>query len=669
MDFVLHSESSGGAPVIPPIDFRAQLNDEQYAAVTAPPGPMLVLAGAGSGKTRTLTYRVAWLLSQGARPHEILLLTFTNKAAKEMLHRVEDLTGIPGHRFWGGTFHHIGHKVLRIYGEAIAMPRNFTILDAEEADGFLRDTVEESDKTFFKDKTHPRPGPLHEIISFARNTQRPFGETISQFYPQHEVVIDRIATFAKSYRERKHQQAVVDYDDLLEYWLELLKNAPDVRAYLSQRFRHILVDEYQDTNTLQSQIIDLVGSHHQVMAVGDDAQCIYTWRGANFENILTFPDRHPGTQIYHVETNYRSTPQILDFANGVLAAQPKGRHFDKELKPARGDGEQPFLVQTMDSREQAAFVCQRLRGLHDEGRPLADVAVLYRAHFQALDMQLELSRLGIPYVITSGVRFFEQAHVRDLVALLRFVYNPTDSMAWQRVAVLLPKVGDKGAQKLYQLALDRARATQKNYLDALASPEVAAKVPAGAKEEWPKLMISLLQVAEVMRTMKPSNTVETAIDGWYGDYLKGAFANYASRMDDLKSLIGFASRYEEMQDLLAQIVLLNSETSDRSVDPEADALKLTTVHQAKGLEYGVVFLIGLADGQFPLRRAIEAGDVEEERRLFYVAVTRAKDELYLCYPRVNAKGGPQMLMPPSRFIQETPDTLYQQLRIKRSWGW
>jgi DNA helicase-2/ATP-dependent DNA helicase PcrA len=669
MDFVLHSESQGGAPVIPPIDFRAELNDEQYAAVTAPPGPMLVLAGAGSGKTRTLTYRVAWLLSQGVRPHEILLLTFTNKAAKEMLHRVEDLTGIPGHKFWGGTFHHIGHKVLRIYGEAIAMPRNFTILDADEADGFLRDTVEESDKTFFKDKTHPRPGPLHEIISFARNTQRPFVETVTQNYPQHEVVIDRIASFAKSYRERKRRQAVVDYDDLLEYWLELLKEAPDVRAYLSQRFRHVLVDEYQDTNTLQSQIIDLVGAHHQVMAVGDDAQCIYTWRGANFENILTFPDRHPGTQIYHVETNYRSTPQILDFANGVLAAQPKGRHFDKQLKPARGDGEQPFLVQTMDSREQAAFVCQRLRGLHDEGRPLADVAVLYRAHFQALDLQLELSRLGIPYVITSGVRFFEQAHVRDLVALLRFVYNPTDSMAWQRVAVLLPKVGDKGAQKLYALALDQARATQKNYLDALASPEVAAKVPAGAKEEWPKLMTSLLQVADVMRTMKPFNTVETAIDGWYGDYLKGAFANYPSRMDDLKSLIGFASRYEEMQDLLAQIVLLNSETSDRSVDPDADALKLTTVHQAKGLEYGVVFLIGLADGQFPLRRAIEAGDVEEERRLFYVAVTRAKDELYLCYPRVNAKGGPQMLMPPSRFIQETSDSLYQQLKIKRSWGW
>jgi len=669
MDFVLHTENTGGAPAIPPIDFKAALNDEQYAAVTAPPGPLLVLAGAGSGKTRTLTYRVAWLLAQGVKPHEILLLTFTNKAAKEMLHRVEDLTGVPAHRFWGGTFHHIGHKALRIHGEAIGLPKSFTILDAEEADGFLRDTVEETDKTFFKDKTHPRPGVLFEIISFARNTQRALPDVIAANYPQHDEIADRVAAFAAKYRERKRAQCVLDYDDLLEYWLELLQKAPDIAAYFAHRFRHVLVDEYQDTNILQSQIVDLMGAHHRIMAVGDDAQCIYTWRGANFENILTFPERHPGTQIYHVETNYRSTPEILEFANGVLAAQPKGRHFDKTLKPARPSGEQPFLVQTMDSREQAAFVCQRLKGLHDEGRALADVAVLYRAHFQALDLQLELSRLGIPYVITSGVRFFEQAHVRDLVALLRFLYNPTDYSAWQRIAVLLPKVGDKGAKKLYDLALDQARATQKNYLDALASPAVAEKVPAGAREEWPKLMASLLQVADTMRHMKPHNAVEVALDGWYGDYLKGAYANYSSRLDDLKSLIGFASRYDEMQDLLAQIVLLNSETSDRSVDPDADALKLTTVHQAKGLEYGVVFLIGLADGQFPLRRAIEAGDIEEERRLFYVAVTRAKDELYLIYPRVSLKGGPQMMMQPSRFLQETPDTLYQQLRVRRSWNW
>jgi DNA helicase-2/ATP-dependent DNA helicase PcrA len=668
MEFVLKSES--GAPrQIPPIDFRGELNDEQFAAVTAPPGPLLVLAGAGSGKTRTLTYRVAYLLSQGVRPHEILLLTFTNKAAREMLHRVQDLTGIEAHRFWGGTFHHIGHKILRIYGESIGLPRSFTILDAEEADSLLRATVEEKDKAFFKDKTHPRPGPLFEIISFARNTQRGLGETITRFYPQHEALADLIGGFAAAYRERKRKQAVVDYDDLLEYWLELLRAAPDVAAYLQQRFRHALVDEYQDTNTLQAQIVDIVGAHHRVMAVGDDAQCIYSWRGANFENIITFPDRHPGTQIYRIETNYRSTPSILAFANGVLAAQPKGRHFEKELRPARPDHEKPYLVQTLDTREQAMFVVQRIKGLVDEGRALADIAVLYRAHFHALDLQLELSRIGMPYVITSGVRFFEQAHIRDLVAMLRFTYNPSDAMAWQRIAVLLPRVGARGAQKLHETALVHARTHQQNLVDALASNEVLAKVPKESKDEWPRLVISLQQIAGTLSNEKPFKTVEVAIEGWYGDYLKGAYANYASRLDDLKSLIGFASRFDDMQDLLAQIQLLNSETSDRQVDPDADALRLTTVHQAKGLEFGVVFILGLADGMFPLRRAIEADDLDEERRLFYVAVTRAKDELYLCFPKVNAKGGPATLLSPSRFLTEVSEELYQPLRLRRSWGW
>jgi DNA helicase-2/ATP-dependent DNA helicase PcrA len=668
MDFVLKPEP--GAPLaIPPIDFRAELNAEQYAAVTAPPGPLLVLAGAGSGKTRTLTYRVAHLLTQGVRPGEILLLTFTNKAAREMLHRVHELTGIEAHRFWGGTFHHIGHKLLRLHGDAIGLSRSFTILDADEAEGLLRDAVEDRHPAFFKDKTHPRPGPLFEILSFARNTQRPLGETITRFYPQHEALGEDITAFAAAYRERKRQHNVVDYDDLLEFWLDLLKAAPDVTAYLQQRFRHTLVDEYQDTNTLQAQIVDLVGAHHRVMAVGDDAQCIYSWRGANFENILTFPDRHPGTQIHRIETNYRSTPEILAFANGVLAAQPRGRHFDKVLRPARDGHERPYLVQLLDTREQAQFVVQRVKGLYDEGRPLADIAVLYRAHFHALDLQLELSRLGVPYVITSGVRFFEQAHVRDLVALLRFVYNPTDESAWQRVAVLLPKVGDKGAHKLHQAALDQARARQTNPVDALATEEVKAKVPRDAKDEWPRLVASLQQVAGVMQHDRPFKAVEVAIEGWYGDYLKGAYANYASRLDDLRSLIGFAGRFDEVQDLLAQIALLNSETSNRQVDPDADALRLTTVHQAKGLEYGVVFIIGLAEGLFPLRRALEEGDLEEERRLFYVAVTRAKDELYLCFPKVALKGGPSTLLMPSRFLTEVSENLSQPLRLRRSLGW
>jgi DNA helicase-2/ATP-dependent DNA helicase PcrA len=667
MDFALDPTSAPAG--FPPIDFRACLNDEQFAAVTAPAGPLLVLAGAGSGKTRTLTYRVAYLLSQGVRPGEILLLTFTNKAAKEMLHRVQDLTGVEPARFWGGTFHSIGHRALRMYGDTIGLPRTFTILDADESESVLRDAVESADKTFFKDKTNPRPGPLHSVISMARNTQFSFAETITRFFPQYEGLIDRVPGFAQKYAEAKRTANVLDYDDLLENWLELLKKSPDTAAYFSQRFRHVLVDEYQDTNTLQSGIVDAIASHHRVMAVGDDAQCIYSWRGANFENILTFPDRHPGTVMHYIETNYRSTPQILALANGVLLAQPKGRHFDKTLKAHRANSEKPYVVQAMDGREQAQFIVQRIRGLVDEGCSLSDIAILYRAHFQALDVQLELSRLQIPYQITSGVRFFEQAHVRDLIALLRFIYNPTDTLAWNRLVVLLPKVGDKGAQKIYAAALDHAKLLQKNFVDVLDSDDVKSKVPKDAKEEWPKLVASLQQVADVMRHMKPHNAVETAIDGWYGDYLKGAYANYVSRLDDLKSMIGFASRFEDMQDLLAQIMLLNSETSDRSADPDADALRLTTVHQAKGLEYAAVFLIGLADGMFPLRRSIEAGDVEEERRLFYVAVTRARDELYLCWPKVNTKGGPAMLMTPSRFLQELSPDLYQPLKIKRSYGW
>jgi DNA helicase II / ATP-dependent DNA helicase PcrA len=669
MDFVLN-DPTPSAHSIPLIDFRAQLNDEQYAAVTAEPGPILVLAGAGSGKTRTLTYRVAYLLSKGVRPGEILLLTFTNKAAKEMLHRVQDLTGVEPSRFWGGTFHSIGHRALRIYGEAIGLPRNFTILDADESETLLKQVVEAEDKLFFKDKTNPRPGPLFDVISLARNTQLSLAETVEKHFPQYSEIKHVFPGFASAYAKKKKELNVCDYDDLLEHWHALLTKAPDVAQYFAHRFRHVLVDEYQDTNTLQAGIVDAIASHHCVMAVGDDAQCIYSWRGANFENIMSFPERHPGTVIHRIETNYRSTPQILNLANGVLMAQPKGRHFDKELRASRANSQKPLVVQAMDDREQAEFLVKRIRALvEDEGVSLNEIAILYRSHFIALETQLALSRAGIPYHITSGVKFFERQHVRDLVALLRFVYNPSDELAWLRIAVLLPKVGEKGAQKLHTTALEHARLMQRDFIDALATDDVKSKVPKDAKPEWDQFCASLKQVADVMRDGKPSDAVETAIDGWYGDYLKGAFADYIERLEELKALVGFASRFEGMQDLLAQIVLLNGETSERQVEPDTEAVKMTTVHQSKGLEYDVVFLIGLADGMFPGRRSIESGDVEEERRLFYVAVTRAKNELYLCYPKVATRGGQGgMLLSPSRFLAELDSNLYEPLRIKR-YGW
>jgi DNA helicase-2/ATP-dependent DNA helicase PcrA len=669
MDFELDAPS--GPPGFPAIDFRALLNDEQFAAVTAPPGPILVLAGAGSGKTRTLTYRVAYLISQGVQPWEILLLTFTNKAAKEMLHRVQELTGLEPGRFWGGTFHGIGHRALRMHGEAIGLPKNFTILDADESETLLKQTVEAEDKMFFKDKTNPRPGPLFSVLSLARNTQLSLAETVSDQFPQYAEISHRFPAFAAAYAKKKREQNVVDYDDLLELWLKLLTDAPEVAQHFANRFRHVLVDEYQDTNTLQAQIVDKLAAHHRVMAVGDDAQCIYSWRGADFENIMTFPERHPGTVIHRIETNYRSTPQILALANGVLEAQPKGRHFEKELRAHRANSQKPFVVQAMDDREQADFILKRIRSLvDDDGVSLNEIAILYRSHFLALEIQLALSRAGMPYQITSGVKFFERQHIRDLIALLRFVYNPADEQAWQRIAILLPKIGEKGAQKIYAVARENVQLLRKNFIDVLPTDDVLSKVAKDARDDWPNFCTSLQQIAEAMQNRKPAETVEIAIDGWYGDYLKGAYADYVDRLEELKALIGFAQRFDETQDFLAQIVLLNGETSERRVEPETDAIKLTTIHQAKGLEYDVVFLIGLADGQFPGRRAIENGDVEEERRLFYVAVTRARNELYLSYPKIASRAGPGgMMLTPSRFILELPTDLYEALRIKRNYGW
>ena len=671
MEIFLDNNDRPTHPGVPPIDFPAALNDEQFAAVTAEPGPLLVLAGAGSGKTRTLTYRVAYLLSKGVRPAEILLLTFTNKASKEMLHRVQELTGVEPGRFWGGTFHSIGNRALRIYGDAIGLQKNFTILDADESESLLKQVVETESKLFFKDKTNPKPGPLFNVLSLARNTQKSIADTVERYFPQYSEIKHMLPPFAAAYAEKKRAQGVVDYDDLLELWLELLTKAPDVAAYFANRFRHILVDEYQDTNTIQSQIIDALSAHHQVMAVGDDAQCIYSWRGADFENLMTFEDRHPGTVIHRIETNYRSTPQILALANGVLNAQPKGRHFDKELRAARKNSHKPMVVQSIDDREQAEFILKRIHALiEEEGVSPNEIAVLYRSHFHALEVQVALSKAGVPYQITSGVKFFERQHVRDLIAFIQFVANPRNESAWQRIAILLPKVGEKGAQKIHAAAFDHAKLMQHDFVDALATDDVKSKVAKDAKEEWASFCASLKQVSDVMRTGKPESVVSTAIDGWYGDYMKGAYADYIDRLEELKALIGFAGRFDDIAEMLAQVALMNGETSERHVDFPPDTVKLTTVHQAKGLEFDVVFVIGVADGMFPGRRSIEADDVEEERRLFYVAVTRAKNELYICYPKVASRAGPGgMLLTPSRFLTELDPDLNEPLRNKRQIGW
>lgn len=669
------------------IDFEHELNPEQLAAVKAGDGPALVLAGAGSGKTRTLTYRVAWLLERGHRAGDILLLTFTNKAAREMLHRVEELTGVPAHAFWGGTFHSIGQRILRWQGASLGIDPHFTILDQGDAEALLSEVIREADSGFLKNKDHPKARVVAEIFSYTRNTCRNLEDVISERYPWLEHLQEKLCSFYRLYEARKRKQQVCDYDDLLELWLKLLKTNAEVRQYLQNRFRYLLVDEYQDTNLLQSSIINLMAEKHRnLMIVGDNWQCIYTWRGAEFANMDTFSETFPERSIYKIETNYRSSPEILRFANEMMLNHPPVDGYPLELRAHKPTHQRPYFVPVSDTRQQAWFVIRRIQGLREEGYNLQDIAVLYRAHYQAMDLQMELSRGGLPYTITSGVRFFEQAHIRDFVAQLRIVANPRDSAAFKRVAMLLPRIGTRSADRLFLLVNKIAERDRCSPIQAMSHKEVLAKIPKDACDDWTDLALTLQNIEDAMggpalqieeqddlfeqakaeekqqRTAQtPSEIVRIGIDGWYGDFMRNCYENWTSRRDDLDSLVGFASRFETMSELLSQLVLLNSETSDRAIDPDAETLRLTTIHQAKGLEFPIVFVLGLSDGLFPLKRAIESGDVEEERRLFYVAVTRAMQELYLCHPRVSMTGGPPQLMTPCRFIQEVDPEAYDVL--------
>ena len=642
------------------IDFKKELNNDQYLAVTAPYGPALVLAGAGSGKTRTLTYRVAYLLEQGVHPESILLLTFTNKASKQMLDRVEELTGVGSHRFLGGTFHHVGGQALRLFGDLIDLPRSFTILDDGDSDSLLNEVIRDIDPDFFKSKENPKAKPIKGIISFARNVGREVEEVARGRYPANQDLLGKIQAFSDAYKRVKLERGLTDYDDLLVFWLDLMEKYEDPREYFQNRFSHVLVDEYQDVNSLQARIVDQVASNHQIMAVGDDAQCIYTWRGADLDQILSFPQRHQGAEIYKIETNYRSSPEILQLANGILENRSTEKSFCKELRPSRPSQELPKVVPTLDAYQQADYVISKINELYDSGVNYDQIAILYRAHYHAMELQVELSRRGMPFIITSGLKFFEQAHVKDLVAQLRFVANPKDSTAFLRFACLLPKVGEKTAIKLLKIASSIAKENKKSLCQTLGDEKVLAKVPRDAIDDWKDMSDTLSHVHEVAGNAAPSVVVEEAISGWYKTYLRTTYENWPRREEDLESLIDFASKHESLAEMLSQLVLLSSESGDRVVKQGERCIRLSTIHQSKGLEYPHVFIIGLADGLFPNKRAIDGeGDLEEERRLFYVATTRAERSLHLLFPTLaNQKGTPVRLMQ-SRFIKELPESRYE----------
>ncbi|HWQ90299.1 MAG TPA: ATP-dependent helicase [Clostridia bacterium] len=656
------------------IDYARELNEQQCAAVTAEPGPALVIAGAGSGKTRTLTYRVAYLLEQGIAADRILLLTFTNKAAKEMMRRVADLLGQELAALWGGTFHAIGNRILRKHAPLVGYERDFSILDREDARQLLTACIGTAEIDVKKTR-FPKAEVLNEIYSLAANTQKPVATILEQQYGHFEEVAKEIIALQQSYAERKRLTNAMDFDDLLVLWLRLLREQETVREQYQRRFQFILVDEYQDTNRLQSDIIDtLAARHHNVMVVGDDAQSIYAWRGANFQNILKFPERYPNAKIYKIETNYRSTPEILDTANAAIAANLQ--QFGKQLTPARKSGIKPVLVPCGDASEQAAFVAQRVLELREEGINLNDTAVLYRSHFHALELQLELVRRNIPFAITSGTRFFEQAHIKDATAYLKLVTNPRDELSFKRLVMLLPGVGGKGADKLWQRYATTLPAAGEPFepvpaLVARSLQACAAAVPKKTAAAWAQFMATVAQLEAQEVRGNASRMLRLVVEAGYEDYLEETYANFRSRLEDLEQLAVFAQQFGTVEEFLTQMALLtNLEAEDEQpANREDEQLRLSTIHQAKGLEFAVVFIIMLCDGLFPSHRSMETLDgEEEERRLFYVAITRARDELYLTYPliRLGYGGSGDALQQPSRFLGEIPKTLLDEWNLRQS---
>jgi len=638
------------------IDFAEALNPEQLAVVTSPPGAALVIAGAGSGKTRTLTYRVAWLLAQGVPASAILLLTFTNKAAREMLDRVRTLVPGSGEGVWSGTFHSIGNRILRRHADRIGFRQGFSIMDREDQEDMLAGVLAR-EGLVSTDKRFPKAGVVSDILSYSINTGYPVSKVLAEKYHYFIPLAAEIEKVGIAYEGRKKDANALDFDDLLGKSLELFLTCEDVAAGYRQQFRHILVDEYQDTNRLQAELVDsLAAKHGNIMVVGDDAQSIYSWRGANFENILDFPKTHPGAKVYKIETNYRSVPEVLNLANAAILGNR--RQFPKNLSAIRAPHPvRPALVALGTNSQQAAFVAQRVQELHDEGIGLHEMAILYRAHYHSMEVQMEFTKRGIPFTLTSGLRFFEQAHIKDVAAFLKFAINPNDEVAFKRLVRLLPGIGSKTAENLWLHTSKALRAGSP--LPGL----LALKVPAKAAKSWQQFVHTLGDLAPASGPLAPAAMMECVVFAIYDDYMKEKFPNYDARREDLATLQTFARQFETTEDFLSQLALLgNAETSDAFAGAaDSEKITLSSLHQAKGLEWRVVFLIWLADGMFPTNRSLEdASSLEEERRLFYVGVTRCKDELYLTYPEIRLNSGyGETFQCPSRFLSEVPEALME----------
>jgi DNA helicase-2/ATP-dependent DNA helicase PcrA len=635
-------------------DFRAELNDEQYRAVVGGDGPCLVLAGAGSGKTRVIVYRVAYLISRGVAPEDILLLTFTNKAAAEMMGRIARLLGEHhaarigrAARVTGGTFHSVANRLLREFASHIGYTARFTILDDDDQKTLLKAVMRDLG-LLDPARKFPSPAVVRDILSYRTNAMVPLPVAVAKKQPRLETDLVDLERVMAAYDNRKRQADAMDFDDLLLRFYELLASAAGPRATLANRFRYILVDEYQDTNPLQASIVSLLsGGRGNVLVVGDDAQSIYSFRAADVRNILHFPQLYPGAQVYKLETNYRSSVEILDLANDVIAKN--ANQFPKDLKSVNGSAGKPVVVPSATAAEEARFIVARIDELLTTGTTPGEIAVLFRSSHHAQALEIELVKVGYEYDYRGGVKFFDRAHIKDLLAFVRLSVNFRDEAAWLRILNLMPGVGEATASKIFALMMEAG-----SLAHAVLSP-IEAKVGARAARGWKDLHACLEAVQRA--NGNPKEIVGGVRQAFYRDYAEGEYPDATERLGDVRGLEEFAGGYGTADELLAEITLDDAAFKSQSerrkgLRDERPKIVLSTVHQAKGLEWDAVFVLHLTDSGFPNGRAAEEEDgLEEERRLFYVAVTRARRKLWLCYP-MTASFGSFSFETMSRFISE-----------------
>ena len=634
------------------IQYKAQVNASQYEAITATEGPLLVIAGAGSGKTRTLTYRVARLVEEGVPPSSILLLTFTRKAAQQMLQRATQLLDSRCGQVAGGTFHSFGNTILRKYASHLGFPPSFAIMDRVDAEAAISILRKEIDAAA-KHRSFPRKHTLANIFSRAVNKMTTIEDVVYDDYPHLSSDMEAVVSLFQAYKHHKSQHQLLDFDDLLVYLQQLLKTHPDIRDRISSSFQYIMVDEYQDTNKIQAEILYLLtGVHKNIMVVGDDSQSIYAFRGANFRNIMEFPNMFPGTRIITLEENYRSVQPILNLTN-VIIDQAREK-YSKTLFTRKSGGSTPVLVNAWDENSQSLFVVRKIQELNQKGVALDKIAVLFRAGFHSFDLEIELNREQIPFIKVGGFKFVESAHIKDVLAHLRVIFNPHDRISWYRILLLINKIGPTTAQKIFE-AIKNERSGTTGLL-TMNFQTAAAQGLNRLKDLFSQFDSEPMPVAKMGE----------AIIKYYLPILKERHDDHPKREKDLEQLHAIMERYGNLEHFLTDMALEppNNSVGNRlsTETPSEDRLVLSTVHSAKGLEWHTVFIIWALDGRFPSSQSLyKDEDLEEELRLMYVAATRARENLYFTYPgQAYDHSSGTMLNRPSRFIDMMPESILEQ---------